>query len=42
VAVDIEQASAIRLLVHEMIVTDLFEKRQCQGMPLTTPEVTST
>src|SRR6185369_4538042 len=42
VAVDIEQASAVRLLVHEMIVPDLFKKRQCQGVPLTTPEVTST
>ena len=27
VAVDVEQTSAIRLLVHEMIVPDLFEKR---------------
>ena len=41
VAVDIEQASAVGLLVHEMIVPDLFEKRQCQGAPLTTPEITS-
>ena len=40
-AVDIEQASTIGLLVHEMIIPDLFEKRQRQGVPLATPEVTS-